>query len=398
MGMTVRKLTAGFAKDAVVESGAERTVYWDEKQPGFGLMVTERGHRSWVVQYRARHRSRRMTLDFVLSLEEARKQAKAILGAVARGEDPVTDRRRAVDAERHALRTVVDDYFNRESKKLRSANKRRGALDQHVLPKLGGWSIYDIKRSDLQKLLDEIEDRTSAARADQVLSFIRRVFNWFAARSDDFRSPIVHGMTRSKLTSRERTLSDDEIRTLWKATANVRVPLGQYVRFLLLTACRRTEAAGATWSEFQTGEWMIPAQRHKSKVEATIALSSAAKAILAGLPRFARCDFVFTSDGVRAMSGFSKAKKSIDAVCGIRDWTFHDLRRTSRSLLSRAGVAPDIAERCITHVIRGVRGTYDRHKYVEEMRQAFEALAALIDSIANPLENVVTLSRSAHER
>jgi integrase len=380
--MTVRKVTAKFAKRAVVERGAERTVFWDEKQPGFGLMVTERGHRSWVVQYRAHRRSRRMTIDFVLSLDEARKQARAILGGVARGGDPIAERRRAADAERHALRAVVDDYFSREGKKLRSAGKRRGALDQHVLPKLGAWSIYAIKRSDLQKLLDEVEDRTSAARADQVLAFVRKIFNWFAARSDDFRSPIVRGMARSAPKSRERILTDDEIRKLWKATEKVRFPLGQYVRFLLLTACRRTEAARATWDEFQTGEWIIPAERHKSKAEALVALSSAAKAVLAELPRFRGCNFVFTSDGVRAIGGFSKAKESIDAACGVRDWTFHDLRRTSRSLLSRAGVNPDVAERCITHIIPGVRGVYDRHRYVDEMRNAFEALSAQIERIA----------------
>jgi hypothetical protein len=276
--MGVHKLTADFARRAVVEDGAERTVYWDEKQPGFGLMVTERGHRSWVIQYRARHRSRRMTLDFVLSLADARKEARAILGEVARGGDPVLERRRAADAERHALRAIVDDYFAREGKKLRSANKRRAALDRHVLPKLGAWSIYDIKRSDVQKLLDQIEDGTSDGRADQVLAFMRKVFNWFAARSDDFRSPIIKGMARSKPKSRERILTDTEIRTLWKSTQELPVPLGQYVRFLLLTGCRRSEAAGATWSEFQSDEWTIPAHRHKSKADATVALSAAAKA------------------------------------------------------------------------------------------------------------------------
>jgi len=119
--MAVRKLTADFARRAMVEGAAERTVYWDEKQPGFGLMVTERGHRSWVVQYRAHHRSRRLTLDFVLRLDDARREAKKILGEVARGGDPVVERRKAADAQRHALRAIVDEYFVREGKKLRSA-------------------------------------------------------------------------------------------------------------------------------------------------------------------------------------------------------------------------------------------------------------------------------------
>jgi integrase len=393
--MAVRKLTADLARRAVVEGGAERTVYWDEKQPGFGLMVTERGHRSWVVQYRAHHHSRRLTLDFVLSLDDARREAKKILGEVARGGDPVVERRKAADAQRHALRAIVDEYFAREGKKLRSADKRRGTLEKHVLPKLGAWNIYDIKRTDIQRVLDAVEDATSGGRADQVLAYVRALFNWFAARSDDFRSPIVKRMARSQPKSRERILTDDEIRALWKSTQRLPVPLGQYVRFLLLTGCRRNEAAGATWSEFRPGEWTIPGHRHKSKSDATVALSAAAKSVLAGLPHIEGCDFVFTRDGRKPMSGFSRAKETIDGASGVENWTLHDLRRTARSLLSRAGVDADIAERCITHVIPGARATYDRHKYVKEMRLAFETLAAQIERIVNPQPNVVTIGRAA---
>ena len=76
-------------------------------------------------------------------------------------------------------------------------------------------------------------------------------------------------------------------------------------------------------------------------------------------------------------------------------WTLHDLRRTARSLMSRAGVDADHAERALGHVIAGVRGVYDRHEFKEEKRRAFEALAAQIERIINPQENVVPL-RTAH--
>jgi integrase len=79
----------------------------------------------------------------------------------------------------------------------------------------------------------------------------------------------------------------------------------------------------------------------------------------------------------------------------VTGWTLHDLRRTARSLLSRSGVDADTAERCLAHAIRGVRGTYDRHRYMDEKACAFEALAAMIDRILHPpAENVVPL-RSA---
>jgi integrase len=76
-------------------------------------------------------------------------------------------------------------------------------------------------------------------------------------------------------------------------------------------------------------------------------------------------------------------------------WTLHDLRRTARSLMSRAGISSDHAERALGHVIDGVRSVYDRHKYLAEKQRAFEALAALVEQILNPAPNVTQLSRFA---
>ena len=102
---------------------------------------------------------------------------------------------------------------------------------------------------------------------------------------------------------------------------------------------------------------------------------------------------MFTSRGRVALSGLSGRKAEFDRLCGVSGWTLHDLRRTARSLMSRAGVNSDHAERCLGHVIGGVRGTYDRHEYYEEKRHAFEALAAQIERILNPIENVVPMVR-----
>src|SRR5947209_13407122 len=95
------------------------------------------------------------------------------------------------------------------------------------------------------------------------------------------------------------------------------------------------------------------------------------------------------SAGQRKHSHWSKL--SFDRACGVNGWTIHDLRRTARSLMSRAGVNADVAERCLGHVIPGVRGVYDRHRYIDEMRQAFEALATQIERIVDPQPNVIGL-------
>jgi integrase len=393
--MAIRKLTADFVKKAKAAPGLDRTIWWDEVLPGFGLMVTPSGHRSWVVQYRAQRKSRRLTINSVLSLDDARKQAKSILGQVAKGGDPALERRKVAESDKHSLKAVCERYLAREGGKLRTTAKRRATLERLVYPKLGAWQIDDIKRSDLNHLLDEIEDERGAAMADQVLALLRRVFNWHAIRDDDFRSPFVPGMTRRDPEGRERdrVLADDELRQVWSATETFAPPWGQFIRLLLLTAARRTEVAAMTWSEIRDGNWAIPAERYKTGAEVVLPLSAAARKVLEELPRIEGCEFVFTTDGRRPVSGFSTFKLKFDIACGVKEWTIHDLRRTARSLMSRAGVNPDTAERCLGHKITGIRGTYDRHAYLQEMLHAFEALANQIERIVHPVENVVAITR-----
>src|SRR5262249_35751891 len=153
---------------------------------------------------------------------------------------------------------------------------------------------------------------------------------------------------------------------------------GALIHFLLLTAARRSEAAGMRWDEVAHGVWTLPARRSKNKTDVPRPLCQAAQALLNAQPRYSGCEYVFTNNGTAAIQSFSGAKKKLDNVSGVTGWRLHDLRRTARSLLSRAGIHPDLAERCLGHAIGGVRGVYDRHQYVGEMRHAFEALAALI--------------------
>ena len=149
---------------------------------------------------------------------------------------------------------------------------------------------------------------------------------------------------------------------------------------------KRTEISGT--------DWTIPQARYKTGLELVVPLSPAAIAILDNTPRIGR-DFVFTNDGKRPIRGFTHFKRVFDDICGVTDWTLHDLRRTARSLMSRAGVQSDHAERCLGHVLPGIRGTYDKHEYRDEKRLAFEALASLVERIVNPQANVVPLQKPA---
>jgi integrase len=401
------KLTPAFVDRAKAVSGANRTTYWDMGLPGFGLMVTANGHRSYVVQYRAAGRSKRMHLKAGLTLRTARKEAKAILGAVAKGGDPLGERRKSERAESDTLRAVVGEYLTREGNRLRTIGERRAALERHVLPKLGARQIGDITRTDIVRLLDRIADQSGPPMADHVLAYLRRVMTWHASRSDDFRSPIVRGMARTRPSQRrrQRVLSDDELRAVWRAAEASHNAFGYLVQFLLLTATRRTEAAAMRRSEIVGSDWIIPQERYKTGLELVIPLSPAAQAALAAVPKIGNSGLVFTTAGKHPIGGFSKFKRAFDtkvhaklreekSEAELPRWTLHDLRRTARSLMSRAGVPSDHAERCLGHVLPSVRGTYDRHEYLSEKRRAFEALATLIERVVNPVDNVMVLSEN----
>jgi integrase len=393
--MPTKKLTAAFVKTARAEPGSDRTIFWDQTLPGFGLVVLASGHKSWCVQYRHGRISRRLTIKGALSLDDARREARAAIGKVALGHDVVVEKRRATETDARSLRAVCENYLEREGGKLRTTAKRRATLERLVYPALGSRPIDTIRRRDITELLDTVQDERGNAMADQVLALLRRIFNWYATRDDDFATPIVRGMARRTAEERERdrVLTDDELRKVCRTAETFPAPWGQFVRFMLLTASRRTEAAGMAWDEVCGDVWTIPAERYKTGTEVTLPLSRAAMKVLAELPRIANCDYAFSTDGRQPISGFSTMKLKFDYASGVKDWRLHDLRRTARSLLSRAGVNPDVAERCLGHAIPGIRGVYDRHAYTEEMRVAFERLAALIDTIVREEPNVVAMER-----
>jgi integrase len=178
-----------------------------------------------------------------------------------------------------------------------------------------------------------------------------------------------------KERERDRILSNDELRLVWAACSGV---YGAFLRFLLLTAVRRSEAAGMQWSELSGSLWTIPASRMKAKAEHVVPLSAAALAIL---------DERRSSAVPFGPIASSQRKAEFDAIVPLPNWTLHDLRRTARSLMSRAGVNKDIAERCLAHAIGGVSGVYDRHAYLEEKRKAFEALAAIVAGIVGEADH-----------
>jgi integrase len=381
--MPRRTLTDRFCSSAKAREGEVQTDYFDEHNPGLALRVSHSGLKSWTYHFTQGGKRNRLTFGNypAISLSAARTKADEARAAVVDGTDP-----RLLRGE--SLRAICELYQAREGSKLRSVGWQQWALERHVYPVLGNRPIGDIRRSEIVRWLDDIEASAGAPMADRALATVRKIMNWHAIRSDDFRSPIVRGMTRSKAGPRERTLTDDEIRLVWKVAGDAGM-LGNYLRFLLLTAARKTEAADMAWDELSGGDWTLPAARNKTKLDLVRPLS---KLALSMLPK-ADGKFVFSKGGTsinKRLAGYKanfdimvldELRKTDRAAQPLPRWTLHDLRRTARSLMSRAGVPTDHAERCLGHVIGGVRGVYDRHAYHREKAQAFEMLAQEIARI-----------------
>lgn len=398
------KLTAGFALSAAKPAdGKDRVIYWDDRRPGFGLMVTARGQRSYVFQYRnPQGESRRASLSGSTKLPDAHKWADILQGDIAKGVDPVAKQRveRAAQSNSGKFKTIAEEYLKRENSKVRSMYQRKAILNRLVYPEIGDKVAVKLKRSDIVALLDKVEDEHGAAMADGTLMVVRRICNWHAARDDDFRSPIVRGMGRTnpEERARSRKLDDDEIRAVWRTAEEIEQPqglwmFGKLLQFILLTGVRRNEGGLMDRAERTGADWLLPAARVKNKREFLLPLSKAAVAHLDSLPVVGSrtAGPVFTSDGTRPLAGWGQFKPEFDKLCGVKDWTIHDLRRTARSLMSRGGVLPDHAERAIGHAIGGIRGVYDRHEFYDEKRHAYEVLAAQIELVLNPQLNVIPL-------
>jgi hypothetical protein len=281
-----------------------------------------------------------------------------------------------------------------------------------VRPTVGKIGIYDLRRSHVAKMLDNIEDANGPVMADRTRAYFRKALSWHAERDDQFNinSAIVRVASRSNSKDRARTrvLSDYEIRMIWQVLPRLGV-FGSLVKMLLFTAQRRDEVARMTYGEASAdGVWAIPANRYKTKHPNHIPLPDPARTLLSVQPRIEGCDFVFPSKATTPFSAFNKNKAALDrevealhrkgkATGSVSSWRLHDLRRTAKTLMQGAGVRPDISERVLGHVIAGVEGTYDRYAYADEKRQALNLLADTIERIVSEASEEPAESRKRAE-
>jgi integrase len=296
------------------------------------------------------------------------------------------------------VKEVAQDFITNhvEVAGLRSKDEIVRCLERYVYPKWDSRRFLDIGRSDVAKLRDQIRAKNGPRQASMVLAIISKLMNWYAAnRSDDYRSPIVRGM-KDKMRSRNRVLSDDELRLVWNACQGT---FGDIVKLLILTGQRREKVGSMKWAELKDCVWNMPREPREKGNPGSLPLPRLAIEIIEARDEVAGNPYVFPGRVTgKHSNSFSQGKVELDQrLPDMPQWQLHDLRRTARTLMVRAGVSPHIAERVLGHTIKGVEGVYDRHSYEHEKAHALEALAKLVQRIVNPPKgkNVVDLHARA---
>ena len=232
----------------------------------------------------------------------------------------------------------------------------------------------------MTKVLNGIVKRGSPSAANHALAAVRKMFNWAIEHGHVDRSPCFGIKAPSKLKSRDRVLTVEELVRIWQAAEKMGYPYGRIIQLLILTAQRRNEVTGLRWVELDLAKttWTIPAERTKPGRTHELPLNESAVDLIQSLPRVHE-DLVFPARGKdNPASGFSKWKRQLDELAGFGTWRIHDIRRTVASSMAQLKVPPHVIERVLNHTtgtLGGVAGIYNRFGYLSEMKDALDQWA-----------------------
>jgi integrase len=330
------------------------TDYWDATLPTFGVRVSPKGTKTFVLKTRnggGRHAIGRYP---IIKLSEAREEAKRILAERTLGK-----LRPQSITYPQAVRLFVED----------KRQNRPKSADQYewFLTRLGfTGQLSAIYQADIERELKKIKSRSTY---DHVLVAARILFNWAHRRRYVAENP-TFGIARPSSQSRARVLSDAELKKIWEATEGT---YGAIVRLLITTGQRRGEIAALQSSWVQNSTITFPKEITKNGKQHTVPVGKLSTENLGTLTSYTGCLFPARGKPDQPFNGWSKAKEQLDKLSGVTDWTLHDLRRTFATRLAEMGVAPHVVERLLNHstgTISGAAAVYNRAKYLEEMREA----------------------------
>jgi integrase len=426
VAMAKRNLTDRTLKALKAEKPGRRYEVWDSVVPGFGVRVTDKGRRTFILVARfpgSKHPTRRAIGAYgVITLEKARIKAREWLELVRRGTDPRVheDQLRLAEQRRNQMTfaAVAEDFI-----KEKLATERRGReverdIRREFIPAWGRQPIAHITPLEVRAVIKAVKDRGAPYQAHNLLGYARRLFAWAidqhcygleSSPCDRLKPKSIIG----KKIVRSRVLDDDELRALWRAAEGIPYPYGPLFRILALTGQRKSEVANARWGELDLGRklWTIPADRMKAEAPHVVPLSDDAVFILESLPRFNKGDHLFsTTFGVKPVNGFSKAKAVLDKAMlaelrkaagndatparnKLDPFVIHDIRRTMRTGLSALPVSDLVRELVIAHTKPGLHKIYDQFAYLDEKRHALDLWAARLRNIVEVrAPNVVDLA------
>lgn len=384
----------------------KRYILFEDGGKGFGIRVEPSGRRTFFFEYRFDGKNRMFTIGPYpkASLTQARAMAAKLKEQVESGTDPGAEKREILWADKTAftVKDLSDEYLEKWAKTRKTEKSYKEdmrILQKDVTPAWGRRKAKDITRRDVVLLLDQIVDRGSPVAANRTLAVIRRMFNFSVERDILGASPCVRIPAPTKEKSRERVLSEDEIKSLWtgleKDSAVPMVPAMKLaIKFMLVSAQRKGEALNAEWSEFDldAGWWELPGEKTKNKKAHRVPLSPIALEILSEAKQASKkSKWVFPSPfgpktrtpGLHPLTGSAvdhAVRRSLKTF-ELEHFTPHDLRRTAASLITGIGIPRLTVKKILNHADSEITGIYDRHTYDSEKKQAMLAWDGKLRSI-----------------
>lgn len=372
------KLTVHTIK--AVRPASRDVVLWDTEINGFGLKVTPLGRLSFFFYYRTlKGVQRRPAIGVYPAMkpEQARQIALVLKAEVSAGGDPSGERQaRRATAGQDTVAELAESFLKAKSH-LKSIGEIERIFRKDILPAIGGKRAEDVKRSDVTKLLDRIENR-APVMAKQVRAHLSSFYGWVLPRlSDNAVNPVSGAVKISTPAARDRVLTEEELRALWIVLETEPTPWKDAIRLMILTGQRVNEVLKADWNEVDLDEarWTIPAKRAKNNKAHIVPLSPAVMNLLQATPYRSGRVFPKTSQTSRPAARI-KAKLTALLAHPVERWVWHDLRRTMATGMQRLGVRFEVTEAALNHIggtKSGVAGVYQRHDWADEKREAFEA-------------------------
>ena len=398
----------------------KRKILYEDGGKGFGIRIEPSGRKSFFLEYRfgkgKERRNRVLTIGQfpIISLTKARSIASHSLDQIEQGDDPATQKIIKKTADRNAVTVndLVEEYLDKWAKvkkKERSWKEDERLLRKDIIPVMGRKKAKDIRRRDIALLLDEIVDRGAAITANRVLAVTRKMFNFAVGRDIIDASPCVQIPAPSKENRRERNLSEDEVSIFWnklddcKMSKEIKIAL----KFLLITAQRKSEVIEAEWNEFNFKDkwWTIPKTKTKNKKSHRVPLPPIGIEVLNEMKKITgEYKFVFASPigvtkrnpnrrvGMSPILGASVDHALRDNLIDDPDtgrinifkldhFTPHDLRRTATSIMSKSGVPRLTLKKILNHSDGEVTAVYDQYEYDKEKKKALEKWGRKLQSI-----------------